>query len=149
RERFRQLRGVKNVSPAELDEIWAALATVRAEEILGEWKGDEFHTGHRANGRLESTGWYGKTFNSVDDAKPLICRGPDGNLYSNVEIAKGEATLWNEEFRGEVTATMVYDGCAIHDHFKRVDDDTLMGVMNGKHAPMGESGHFYFLLERV
>ena len=27
---------------------------------------------------------------------------------------------------------MVYDGQPIHDHFKRVDDDTVMGIMNGK-----------------
>jgi Domain of unknown function (DUF4334) len=44
----------------------------------------------------------------------------------------GEASLWLEEFRGEVTATMVYDGAPIHDHFKVVDDRTLMGIMNGK-----------------
>ena len=47
---------------------------------------------------------------------------------------KGEASLWLEEFRGEVTATMVYDGAPIHDHFKMVDDDTAMGIMNGKGA---------------
>ena len=27
---------------------------------------------------------------------------------------------------------MVYDGQAVIDHFKRVDDRTLMGIMNGK-----------------
>ena len=34
----------------------------------------------------------------------------------------GEASLWLEEFRGEVTATMVYDGAPIHDHFKVIDE---------------------------
>lgn len=44
---------------------------------------------------------------------------------------------------------MVYDGMAVFDHFKRVDDDTLMGVMNGK-PPMVPAGRplFYFGLER-
>ncbi|MGC7299638.1 GXWXG domain-containing protein, partial [Mycobacteroides abscessus subsp. massiliense] len=47
RTRFTELRGQRDINPAELDEIWAALDTVRVEDILGSWKGDEFHTGHR------------------------------------------------------------------------------------------------------
>ena len=155
RLRFKALRteGGK-VAPAELDEIWAALDTVRPEEILGNWRGSEFDNGHPACGTLASLGWYGKTFNSVMDAKPLIMRGPNGELFSNVEIGKGEASLWMIEFRGEYTATMVYDGIPVFDHFKRVDADTLMGVMNGKSVPDGLAAFppgeplFTFVLER-
>lgn len=50
RTRFTELRRQRDINPAELDEIWAALDTVRIEDILGSWKGDEFHTGHRMNG---------------------------------------------------------------------------------------------------
>ena len=36
----------------------------------------------------------------------------------------------------------------IYDHFKRVDDDTVMGIMNGKAALQdGRLGYFY--LQRV
>ena len=53
-------------------------------------------------------------------------------------------------FVGEVTATMVYDGAPIFDHFKKVDDSTLMGIMNGKSALVLDGGqHYYFLLERA
>ncbi|GIM90956.1 DUF4334 domain-containing protein [Paractinoplanes toevensis] len=144
--RFTALRHQDGPIPtAELDEVWAALGPVRAEEILGAWRGSEFDTGHPLNGQLAKAGWHGKTFVSVSDAKPLICRGPDGELYSNIELGKGEASLWNVEFRGEVTATMVYDGRPVFDHFKRVDDDTLMGIMNVK----GNAGLFYyFILEK-
>jgi uncharacterized protein DUF4334/GXWXG protein len=144
--RFTALRRQDGRIPTgELDEIWAALDPIRAEEILGAWRGSEFDTGHPLNGQLAKAGWHGKTFVSVSDAKPLICRGPDGELYSNTELGKGEASLWNVEFRGEVTATMVYDGRPVLDHFKRVDDDTLMGIMNVK----GNGGLFYyFVLER-
>jgi hypothetical protein len=62
--------------------------------------------------------------------------------------APGEASLWMIEFRGEVTATMVYDGRPVFDHFKMVDDRTLMGIMNGK-AVTYRGKHFYFSLERV
>jgi hypothetical protein len=45
----------------------------------------------------------------------------DGNKYSNT--VNGEGSLWMEEFRGEVTASMVFDGQPVHDHFKRIDDN--------------------------
>ncbi|MFH8803386.1 DUF4334 domain-containing protein [Streptomyces sp. NPDC017936] len=149
RARFQELRERDGlVDPAELDEIWAALATVRPEEILGEWKGGEFATGHPLNGMLAKAGWYGKTFASVHDVKPLMCRDEKGELYSDHELGKGEASLWTVEFRGETTATMVYDGQPVLDHFKRVDDTTLMGIMNAKGVPP-QGPFYYFFLERV
>jgi hypothetical protein len=146
--RFDQLRSEDNASPADLDDLWATLDTVDASEILGRWKGDEFRTGHPMNGMLAKANWFGKTFNSLSDVQPNMCYGENGELYSNLEIGNGEASLWNVEFRGEVTATMVYDGRPIFDHFKRVDDNTLMGVMNAKDIN-AIGGYFYFLLERV
>ncbi|MCF4137231.1 DUF4334 domain-containing protein [Streptomyces sp. Tue 6430] len=145
-QEFRERDGL--VDPAELDEIWAVLATVRPEEMLGEWKGGEFATGHPLNGMLAKAGWYGKTFTSVHDVKPLMCRDEKGELYSNRELGKGEASLWTVEFRGETTATMVYDGQPVLDHFKRVDDTTLMGIMNAKGVPP-QGPFYYFFLERV
>jgi hypothetical protein len=120
--------------------------------MIGEWKGGEFDTGHRSNGFMKKLNWFGKTFVSASDAKPLVCLDDDGNKFSNVEAMKGEASLWLEEFRGEVTAAMVYDGAPIHDHFKKVDDHAVMGIMNGKGAIDVSSGsprHLYFYLERV
>ncbi|WP_320781102.1 DUF4334 domain-containing protein [Streptomyces sp. CRN 30] len=148
RARFAVLRGKESaVSAEELDAVWAVLPTVRVEEILGEWQGGEFDTGHPLNGTLQKAGWYGKTFAAVHDAQPLMMRGADGELYSDTEMGKGEASLWMVEFRGEVTATMVYDGRPVFDHFKAVDDHTLMGVMNGK--GFGDGPFYYFFLERV
>ncbi|UGT63900.1 DUF4334 domain-containing protein [Nocardia asteroides] len=149
--RWRQLRAESGgVAPAELDELWGRLKPARAEDIFGEWKGDAFQTGHPLCRALPKSRWYGKTFNALDDAKPLICRAEDGSLFSNVELGGGEATLWNIEFRGETTATMVYDGRAVFDHFKWLDDRTLMGIMNGRpELVLADGQFFYFLLERV
>ncbi|GAA3025092.1 DUF4334 domain-containing protein [Gordonia defluvii] len=130
-----------------LDQLWAQLPTVRIDEILGAWRGGELPTGHPMDGQLEQVGWHGKTFRSALDVQPLVCRGADGELYSNKELGNGEASLWHVEFRGEVTASMVYDGQAVIDHFKRVDDQTLMGIMNGKSSLVREH-HFYFYLVR-
>lgn len=149
RKRFTELAQRPGpIADAELDDFWETLAPVTVEQILGEWKGGEFVTGHRRNGLLEKGNWFGKTFRSAAEAQPLICLDADGNKFSNTEWMKGEATLWMEEFRGEVTATMVYDGVPIHDHFKRVDDTTLLGLMNGK-AALDNGRHLYFYLERV
>ncbi|WP_433363367.1 DUF4334 domain-containing protein [Actinoplanes sp. CA-142083] len=131
----------------ELDEIWAALATVRPSEMLGDWAGSEFVTGHRFEGQLAKARWHGKSFTSLTDVAPIVCRDDDGNLFANTSLAKGGASLWTVEFRGEATATMVYDGQPVLDHFKRIDDRTLLGVMNGK-GVRDNGRYYYFLLER-
>jgi hypothetical protein len=153
RRKFDELKARPDtIFDAELDEFWQSLARTTIADVIGEWRGGEFVTGHRANGMLEKGNWFGKTFVSAADAKPLICLDADGEKYSNTDWMKGEASLWVEEFRGEPVATMVYDGVPIHDHFKLVDSDTLMGIMNGKAAldfTSGTGRHLYFYLERV
>jgi hypothetical protein len=136
------------IADAELDEYWATLKPATIQGMLGEWKGGEFVTGHKMNGQLEKAGWFGKTFKSAGDVQPLVCIDADGNKFSNKAMGKGEASLWLEEFRGEVTATMVYDGQPVHDHFKVIDDDAVMGIMNGK-GVLDNGRFFYFYLERV
>ncbi|GAA3754898.1 DUF4334 domain-containing protein [Salinactinospora qingdaonensis] len=135
------------VDYADLERLWANLEPAGLEEVLGVWQGRVIRTGHPVERLLDGSGWYGKTFNSPMDAKPLICRDGAGELYSNVELGGGEATLWMVEFRGECTASMVYDGRPIVDHFKKVDRDTLLGVMNGRDT-LHEGKHCYFLLIR-
>ena len=149
-ERWQALRAVPGmIDPDQLDDLWADLEVVDASSILGSWRGFAFPTGHPIEKVLAKSQWYGKRFDALGDAKPLICRAGDGSLYSDITAGKGEASLWHIEFRGEVTATMVYDGMAVFDHFKRVDDNTLMGVMNGKPGVVLANGrHFYFGLER-
>jgi hypothetical protein len=120
------------IPDADLDGFWATLEPATIDFMIGEWEGGEFDTGHRENGTLALIQWFGKTFNSATDVEPLVCLDADGNKYSNTE--NGEGSLWMEEFRGEVTATMVFDGQPVHDHFKKIDDHAVMGIMNGKNA---------------
>jgi hypothetical protein len=131
----------------ELDGLWAALPPARPGDILGSWKGSEFTSGHRFEGYLPKIRWHGKRFTSYADVAPLVCRDENGELFDDVERAKGGASLWTVEFRGEPTATMVYDGQPVLDHFKWIDDDTLLGVMNGK-GVLDDGRHYYFVLER-
>jgi len=108
----------------------------RSNEMIGEWKGGEFVTGHKMNGQLEKAGWFGKTFVSPSDVQPLVCLDADGNKFSNKEMGKGEASLWLEDFRSEVTATMVYDGQPVHDHFKK----DRRRRRDGHHERQGRAG---------
>ncbi|MFI1198356.1 DUF4334 domain-containing protein [Streptomyces sp. BHT-5-2] len=148
RERIAEIRAAGGkVSIDELDALWGALPPVRTEEILGAWRGGAFVTGHRVESLLAAANWHGKRFHSPTDVQPLICRDADGTLFSDIEAGKGEAGLWMVEFRGESTASMVYDGQPVIDHFKRIDDTTLLGVMNGKDV-LDDGRHFYFFLER-
>ncbi|MFZ2511324.1 MAG: DUF4334 domain-containing protein [Gordonia sp. (in: high G+C Gram-positive bacteria)] len=147
-ERFFERMESQHISePAELDAIWAHLPTVTVDEILGDWRGGELPSGHAMDGQLAKVSWHGKWFRSRYEVAPMVCRDTEGHLYSNTELGNGEASLWPVEFRGEVTASMVYDGQPVIDHFKRVDDQTLMGIMNGK-TSLVRDRHFYFYLQR-
>ena len=150
RHRFDELRSADPAHPAELDALWAELAPVTVDQVLGAWRGGDFATGHVASSVLAKVRWHGKRFDAPLDAKPLICRDDSGNLYSNLAAGGGaEASLWPVEFRGETTATMVYDAMPVLDHFKAVDPRTLMGIMNGKlEAAFGVRDLYYFWLER-
>ncbi|MEU9125131.1 DUF4334 domain-containing protein [Streptomyces sp. NPDC048506] len=135
------------VSTGDLEAVWSALPAVRPEDILGSWKGYAVATGHRVEAMLKEAKWYGKNFKSISDVHPLICRDADGQLYSNIELGQGKATLRADAFRGETTACMVYDGRPIRDYFKQVDEHFLLGVMDGSDV-LDEGRHFYFILER-
>jgi hypothetical protein len=52
--------------------LFDSLPAVRPEEMLGEWRGEEFPTGHPMDGLLGSTGWAGKRFEDADHVHPLL-----------------------------------------------------------------------------
>jgi len=66
-----------------------------------------------------------------------------GLLKPAIRTTKHRARLRAVEHRGVVTAAMVYDHLPIIDFFRRVDDDTLLGVMD-----LRGSVPYYFVLTR-
>src|SRR5258708_12163534 len=82
-----------DIPDAELDDFWATLEPATIDGMLGEWKGGEFVTGHKMNGKLEKLGWFGKTFNSAADGQPLVSLNADRNNSSNPPPATPTATL--------------------------------------------------------
>ena len=67
-----------------------------------------------------------------------------GLLLPLVTTSRPTARLRMTEYRGVLTATMCYDAHPIHDVFRRVDADTLLGVMDQR----GQAQPFVFLLRR-
>ncbi len=61
-----------------------------------------------------------------------------------IGTSKPRARLRNVEYRGKVSATMIYDHLPINDVFRRVDDDTVLGAMDQR----GDDRPFFFVLRR-
>ncbi|WP_211232471.1 DUF4334 domain-containing protein [Thermocrispum municipale] len=150
------------------------LPTVRSTELTGRWKGAELPTGHPMDGLLTASGWYGKQFDGPEDVHPLLFsadgevfavdprklpvgvadRLPLGAvdrvrkalpvLRPALRTRKPRARLRDVEYRGKVSAAMVYDHLPIIDNFRRVDEDTLLGAMDQR----GAEQPYFFLLYR-
>ncbi|MET8799920.1 DUF4334 domain-containing protein [Nocardia sp. NPDC004568] len=61
-----------------------------------------------------------------------------------VRTRRATARLRDIEYRGVVSAAMVYDHLPIIDHFRRLDDDRLLGVMDMR----GLAEPYFFVLTR-
>lgn len=57
---------------------------------------------------------------------------------------KSQARIRMTEYRQKISATMIYDKLPINDIFRKVDDNTVLGLMDFK----GMKQPFFFLLER-
>ena len=55
------------------------------------------------------------------------------------------ARLRMQEYRGKVSATMIYDALPICDVFRKIDDNRVLGVMDLR----GMEEPYFFMLERV
>ena len=88
-------------------------------------------------------GWAGKCFRGRNDVDPIVSQDSAGKRKANPVM--GEACLRAVSYRGVVTATMVYDQHPIFDHFRRITDDLVLGVMDRK----GEDKSLFFWLRRL
>lgn len=154
-------------------ELFDSLPPVRVEEMFGAWAGSGLGTGNPMDGVLEKVGWHGKRFDGVDAAHPLVMADARGTYSLNPALVpmgaigafrplinvfgrglplvlrlmrtrKPRARLRMMEYRGIATATMSYDALPINDHFRRVDADTLLGLMDLRSM----ESPFFFVLRR-
>ena len=153
-------------------EVFDSLPPVTLAFMLGQWKGYELITGHPLEGLLEASGWYGKLFENPDRVHPLLMYTlnkkrvfpinpsfiPLGIPLPKSKIAKiiiaffkpilktkkAKARIRMIEYRGKATGTMAYDSKGIFDHFAKIDENSMLGVMDLK----GSSQPYFFVLTR-
>lgn len=65
-------------------------------------------------------------------------------INSLLKTDKSQARLRMMEHRGKITATMIYDHLPINDSFRKVDENTVLGIMDYKNIPQP----FFFVLKR-
>ena len=72
-----------------------------------------------------------------------------GNIFQWLlplfRTSKSRARLRMTTYRGKTSATMIYDQLPINDVFRKLDDDTVLGVMDNKILP----DPFFFKLMRA
>jgi len=127
---------------AALLEYYDGLEPVAIEFMLGDWDGGVLSTGHEGERQMALVNWVGKTFHSRDDVDPMITLEAGKERRANPIL--GKASLRMVEFRGTSTATMIYDKHPIFDHFRKIGDDLVMGVMDRK----GDAALLFFYLRR-
>ena len=74
-----------------------------------------------------------------DSLKPFLML-----INSLLKTEKSQARVRMMEYRGKVSATMIYDHLPINDSFRKVDDNTVLGIMDYKNLPQP----FFFVLKR-
>ncbi len=149
-----------------------ALQPIPSAEMHGLWRGQELCWGHPMEGMLQGLGWYGKIFLDDDRVHPLLFfNGARSGLFSVhpgrvpvglalpghpllgallrllrpfISTSKPTARLRQVEHRGVVSAAMVYDHLPIIDHFRRLDDQSIMGLMDRR----GDTQPYLFTLTR-
>ncbi|GGO01846.1 DUF4334 domain-containing protein [Saccharibacillus kuerlensis] len=156
--------------------LFDTLEAAVVHEMWDLWKGEEIVTGHPLEGLLTSSGWYGKMFESPEHVHPLVFQKKNGELYAVnplwiplklpfdkiprspigpamtlmrpiLRTRKSAARLRQIEYRGKSGAAMVYDRKDIIDVFRKVDDNTLMAIMDVKSLPSDKT--YFFVLHRV
>lgn len=111
--------------------------------LRGDWEGGLVPSGHPGEAQLSAVGWVGKRFHGDDDVDPIVVRGAGG--AREVSPMMGKASLRVVRYRGVATATMIYDKHPIFDHFRKIDDDLVLGVMDRK----GDATPLFFYLRRL
>lgn len=154
--------------------LFDALPAVTTRDVHGRWRGRELATGHPWDGVLRAAGWWGKDLHGDEGVHPLLMAGRRGpfpleprlvplQLVGRTPLVAVHAArrvlrvaeplvrartpgarLREITVRGVTSAAMVYDHLPVVDSFRRVDDRTLLGLMDARPAPRP----FLFVLTR-
>ncbi|KAI8274171.1 hypothetical protein K4K60_010005 [Colletotrichum sp. SAR11_57] len=133
-----------SVKETDVAAVFDQLKPVSPNQLIGQWEGGSFDTGHPTHQQLRTFKWAGKDFRSVDDVDPIMVYGDEGKRTWLSDY--GHARIREVKYRGVVTAAMVYDKFPIIDAFRYVDENTVIGAMDTK--DLKDAGTYYFYLKK-
>ena len=164
---FQEALKAGQTSPDNAWAIFDSLPAVSVDFMLGLWRASGFPTGHPQDGKLERLGWYGKRFTDENSVDPMIFNSQNDEVFSadpvyiirNLDVLRHACDVRDEaetkepkarlrlvEARGTLTASMVYNNLPIIDHFRKLNEDTVLGMME---KPTGQSHNYFFVLRRT
>ncbi|KAI9831424.1 MAG: hypothetical protein M1819_005023 [Sarea resinae] len=135
-----------HVDVKDIDTLFAQLKPVTGEQLIGEWTGGDFTTGHPGHDQLAAMKWAGKSFRTFDDVDPIVVYDDAGKRTFSEQW--GHAVVREVKFNGQVSAAMIYDKQPIIDHFRYVNDNFIAGIMDTKMFPT-DHGAYHFYLTRI
>jgi len=124
----------------ELDQFFASLDSVDIEETLGFWKGGYLKGWEIFFRNYILFHWFGKYFFSAEEIRAQVW----SILGFKISFGLGNSRLRRVEFRNKVSTALIYNYLPLIDHFRKVDDETLMGIMEIKGRIV-----VYFYLQRL
>jgi len=132
-----------NLSFDDLDTIFDKLKPVPINELNGEWKGGKIKTTKKYWDIIFKDfvifKWHGKRFFSQNNVKALVWK----IFGKKFNIPFFSARLREIKYRDQISTSMIYNYMPIIDHFKKIDSNTLMGIMERKGKKL-----VYFFLKR-
>jgi len=138
--KFKNQKG--KISKTELDTFFDGLDPVEISEMIGKWKGGFFPTGSGLEILLKDFilfKWHGKYLLNKNNVKAVIFNV----LGLKFNIPFCTAVLRKVEFRDKISTSLIYNYLPIIDNFRRVDEKTLMGVMEIK----GRANLYFYLIK--
>ena len=161
-EKTRWFAALEPVAPKDMVGLWQGAGIPSDHPLDGvlenlQWFGKRFHADMRADallfqsrpGRLVPVEPAFLPIRLVLKLAALGKTAPARNLFTHMEKrlrARGTtAVLHSETLDGVATAAMVYDRQPITDYFRRIDADTVAGMM----CVSGDDRRYFFQLQRL
>lgn len=160
-----RVRAKEAISPTEVKAYFDGRPPVRPSFMLGEWQGLAVLTGNKLVEVLHSVKWAGKNFYGVDQVEPMVCLDDNGCRFCNPNWggARVRCPLFplyyqrlivkirEFKYNDTVSAAMVYNQRPVIDHFRYVDENTVIGVMESLDHDKSsqDEDRLYFTLERI
>lgn len=153
----------KTLLKDELFTFYDSLPEILPNEMLGHWKGGSWKVGTPLDGLLELGQWYGKIFHTINHVDAVVHKfrffsvvGFLGTLLyfpwkiwteqQKYRMPATKACLREIHYRGKTSSSMVYYYLPIIDHFRKIDQNTIVGIMDMKGKAKYE---FFFYLQKI